>query len=216
MANSTDFREAKSKKILLVDDQKVFRTAFLRLLSLIIEPPFDFVEAENGLEALRVMNDGKFDLIFLDVSMPVMNGYDACRKILSLDPRQPVIILTRHNESDVAAYFVSLGVSFITKDASFEEIRDAINAATNGRQYLQALHKTSVHSFLGSKKFELSMQEKKLIQLLQNGHSSKEIAETLNLTTKTVHTYRERLMKKTETKNVAQLISFTLKTGLVE
>jgi DNA-binding NarL/FixJ family response regulator len=199
-------------KILIVDDHKIFRAAFIRFLSTILNPDDECIEAGNGESALALIHDSVFDVVFLDISMPIMDGYEACKQICKIKDHPSVIMLTQHEEKVTSSYFINKGVSFLTKSADPEEIASAIEFVRTGKQYLQ---NGFSHTECGEINIELSGQEKRLIESLQLGNSSRDIAKQMMLTTKTVDTYRERLLKKTKTKNVAELIAFAFKTGLL-
>ena len=207
-------------KILLTDDQQMFRYAFTLLLKTIVEPSSVIEEAASGEEALKKLSDNSFDLLFLDISMPGMNGVTMCKHLRSSGITTPVIVLTQHDEPHLISHLLSLGVkSFLTKDTAPKEIIIAIKAVGNNQIYLpEHLQKTidAIGNENEKSRIDLSHQEIKVIEFLQQGLTSKSIALKMNLTTKTIDTYRERILEKTKTKNVAELISFAFKTGLIE
>jgi DNA-binding NarL/FixJ family response regulator len=207
---------ATKMKVLIVDNHALFRRAFIYLLKTKFRRGTQFIETANGLEALNLVKTTKVDLIFLDISMPVMNGFEAIQQIKLFHSAQRVIVLTQYDEVDVLSYFHELGASFLTKNADESEIGKAINAVINGQQYIQSSLKYVKRSDIYElKRMELTNQERKLIQLLNEGRSSKEIAGNMELKPKTIETYRERLFKKTHVKNVAELISFAFKHGIM-
>ncbi|MBI1768665.1 MAG: response regulator transcription factor [Bacteroidetes bacterium] len=209
--------------ILVVDDQQIFRKAFVRLLKEAVDQGINCDEAQNGYEAIEKMQKIKFDLVFLDVSMPRMDGLEACRHIRTEHPKVPIIILTQFDNETLIFHFFNIGVhSFLSKDANIDELTAAIDSARREEKYFppwidliiqKKRHELSNNSW---QKIELSCQEKRLLQLLQEGHTSKEIALEMNLAVNTIHTYRDRLLEKTRTRNVAQLISFGFRIGLLK
>ena len=207
-------------KVLLVDDHELLRKSLARLLATLIEPPVVFEEAENGEKALEKLRDNSFDLMFLDIRMPRMNGTAVCRHLCKSDIKTSIIVLTQLDDARLISQLLLLGVkSFLTKDCSIAEIELAIKSVRNGLVYLpenlctstEALAKKNQEIYL----HDLSIQELRLIKFLQQGLTSKDIAGEMNLTVKTIDTYRERILHKTKTSNVAELISFAFKTGLI-
>ena len=170
-----------------------------------------FYEAKNGMEAIHLIKKMKFDLVFLDVSMPVMNGYETCKEILAMPSPPPLIMLTQHSEYVVVEHFRRFGLSFITKNASVEDIVKAVSITLSGKQFIEGALDQGHERKLTM--FNLTDQEKTLIGKLGSGLSSKEIAEQMALKAKTVTTYRERLLKKMKVKNVAEMISLIFRTG---
>lgn len=206
-------------KILIVDDHKIFRVSLIRFLK-DTYARYDFVEAVNGSDALARLRGSKFDLVFLDVSMPVLDGYEACKFIRKNYPNLPIIMLTQFHNDGLIHHFLKMGVhSFLTKGADEAELTSAINCVLKGEFFFPEEIRTIIAN-RGNREetddFNLSPQEKKLIQFLQKGITSKEIAHQMGLTTKTVNTYRERLLKKTNAANCAELISFGFRVGILQ
>jgi two-component system invasion response regulator UvrY len=198
---------------LVVDDQQVFRKAFVLLLKAIISPAITCVEAGNGREALAELKTSHFDLVFLDVCMPEMDGIEACKIIKTDYPKLQVIILTAFANSSLMCHFYESGVSsFLTKNAEVDEIIAAVDNAIIGEKYFPRTQQVDKDQF---QKVDLSPQERHLLYLLHRGQTSKEISIAMKVTTKTVNTYRERLLEKTNTSNVAELVSFGFETGIL-
>lgn len=206
-------------KLLIVDDHQIFRASFIRLLKIIFHGNNRYEEAGNGFEAIKKMKASRFDVVIMDVSMPEMNGYEACKIIRHNYPDTPVIMLTQFDDGKLIKHFVNSGVfSFLTKDASIDELKTAISYAVKREKYFSEKVMSIINGPNGyDNQFmvELAPQEKVLIHLLEQGKTSKEIATEMGLTLKTVRTYRERLLEKTSTNNVAELISFGFRTGVL-
>lgn len=209
-------------KVLVVDDHELFRKAFIRLLKFSIEYPVSCDEAQNGFEAIDKLQNEKFDLMFLDVSMPRMDGIETCKRLKSAFINVPVIVLTQFDNENLIFHFYKLGVqSFLTKGASVEELKEAVESAVSFRKYFPLEVNLIIQRMTGNQnqgsqqRIDLTCQEKLLLQYLKGGLTSKEIAEKMNLTDKTVRTYKERIMEKTNTRNVAELISFGFKNGIL-
>jgi DNA-binding NarL/FixJ family response regulator len=204
-------------KVLIVDDHALFRLAFIQFLKSQMDKKLLCFEAKNGQEALDLVKETKFDLVFLDIGMPVMNGYETIQEMKSMHPLQKIIILTQHFVHYIPSYFTTMGVSFLSKDVDESEMVNAIKSVLEGRQYIQTIFRKTVKSRdnVDHRMLEFTIQERKLIQLLGIGRSSKEIANDMGLKPKTIETYRERLFKKTHVKNVAELMSFAFKNGVM-
>jgi DNA-binding NarL/FixJ family response regulator len=205
-------------KILVVDDHNIFRVSLIGVLKSIYTT-YDFEEAGNGSEALEKLKSSKVDLVFLDVSMPIMNGYEVCKFIRQNYPTLPIIMLTQFYNNGFIYHFFKMGVqSFLTKEASVSELTSAIDCALRGEFFFPEQIRIIIEDGRSQEttgRFELNQQEKRLIQLLHKGITSKDIAHQMGLTIKTVHTYRERLLKKTNSANCAELISFGFRTGIL-
>lgn len=208
-------------KILIVDDQHLFRKAFIRLLKVLSSFSVECCEAQNGQEAIEILNNQSFELVFLDVSMPTMNGVDACRIIRTHHKSLPIIILTQFDNESLILHFYDEGVnSFLSKGVSEEELMNAISSVRNGEKYFPPTIKSIIQKRKDTRngdlrKVDLSYQEKQLLQLLKEGRTSKEIAKQMNLTENTVRTYKQRLMERTKTRNIAELIAFGYQLGVL-
>ena len=207
--------------ILFVDDQLIFRKSFTHLLKTILKPAPVCIEAENGMVALQKVKDTKVDMVFLDINMPDMNGIEACKFLSNAYPTLPIIVLTSHDNSSLILQLYQMGVgSFLTKTVAVEELKIAVESVMKGERYFpkeieSILNNAILEDKINSQKIHLTPQEKSLLKLLVEGKTSKEIAHEMNITLKTVSTYRERLLQKTQTANVAQLISFGFRTGIL-
>ncbi len=207
--------------LLIVDDQQLPRKAFVRMLEQIILPKPVCMQCGNGKEALMELQKSVFDIVFLDVSMPVMDGYDACKIIRTEYPQTAVIMLTQFDKESLFIHFFNLGVhSILTKDIDPSEVLTAIEKIRNGEKYFplkiqEVIQKQSTQRNGGSQSIDLTVQEKRIIQLLKDGQTSKEIAQVLNLTLNTVNTYRDRILEKTKSKNVAELVALGFQIGIL-
>jgi len=123
-------------EILIVDDHQIFRASLIRFLKSIIKASHNYYEAGNGQEALEKLQASSFDLVFLDVSMPIMDGYETCTAIRQGYPELPIIILTQYDDHHLICHFVQAGIkSFLTKDASETELISAIDCALRGETF---------------------------------------------------------------------------------
>jgi len=207
-------------KILIVDDHQIFRKAFIRLLKVAVDYNIYCDEAQNGQEAIDKLHEGKFDLVFLDVNMPRMDGVEACKRIRNEHAKVAIIILTQFDNESLIFHFFNMGVqSFLSKGASIDELKAATDSVLTGKKYFSPEINLIIQKGESNtdcmKRVEMTSQEKQLLKLLQEGFTSKEIALRMILTEKTVRTYKERLMEKTSTRNVAELITFGFRNGIL-
>lgn len=204
-------------KILIAEDEPILRKSFVLQLKNTIKPTPTIVEAENGIEALHELKKSKIYLVLLDFSMPEMDGMETFQHIQKEHSGTPVIILTSFGTESVMRHFYDLGVhSFLIKALDPDELGIVVNHVLSGKKYFSpTIQKWIDKSTPNLPKVNLAPQEKRVLQLLSEGLQSKQIAERMNLAAKTIDTYRERLLKETKTHNVAELISFGYKTGIL-
>lgn len=210
----------KELKILLVDDHQII-TDGLRSLVNSIEGMQVIGDANNGKEAIELLKVLDIDVVLMDIDMPVMNGLDATKAIKASPGKTKVIILSMHCESGMVKELIGIGADgYILKNASKEELIQAIQKVAAGQQYFA----TDVTlSLLNNKKnpnqtkldAELTNRELEILKLIADGFSNKEIGEKLFISHRTVDTHRTNLMKKLEVNNIAGLISFAIKKGIV-
>jgi DNA-binding NarL/FixJ family response regulator len=203
--------------VLLVDDQQLFRQG----LALILKqhfPEIELLHAGSGPEALEVLKTEKVNLVLLDIGMPEMNGMEVVNHMAKYHPDVLILVVTQYNGEAMIKHLLRIGVhGFIFKSSAAEEIKEAIVTVMEGRQYVPA---NLQPSFL--KKIAMSdtpavlkKREAEILLLLKMGRSSKEIAERLKLKENTINSYREEMLQKTKTKNVAELISYAYENGML-
>lgn len=207
-------------KILLVDDHQII-TDGLRSLVNSVEGMQVIGDANNGKEAIELLKVLDVDVVLMDIDMPVMNGLDATKAIKARAGKTKVIILSMHCESGMVKELIGIGADgYILKNASKEELIQAIQKVAAGEQYFA----TDVTlSLLNNKKnqidskldVDLTKRELEILKLIADGFSNKEIGEKLFISHRTVDTHRTNLMKKLEVNNIAGLISFAIKKGIV-
>ena len=176
-------------------------------------------QASNGIEALDTIAKHPVDLVLLDVNMPGMNGIEVARIILRDHPGTRIIILTQYNGEAMISTLLKDGVhGFLLKNSSSSEIIKAID--TVWKQH--AVYITpSIHPSLSKKEtveqspsIFFTKREAEILMYLKMGKSSKEIAERLSLKENTINSYREDMLQKTKTRNVAELISYAYQNGV--
>jgi two-component system response regulator NreC len=209
-------------RILLADDHKLLREG---LRALIEEQKNMSVvaEAEDGRSAVRLAAELSPDIIVMDISMPGLNGIDATRRIAAESPGIKVIALSMHADRNfVVEMFKAGAAGYLLKDCAFEELIHAIHAVSSKKAYLSSkLSDTMIKDYVNlfpKKKLSvfsaLTTREREVLQLLAEGKSTREVAASLNVSTKTVETFRRLIMKKLDLHTVAELTKYAIRTGL--
>lgn len=212
--------------MLLVDDHKIMRDGLRSLLAR--EMDIEVVgEAESGREALVLATQLHPRVVVMDITMPGLNGIDATRKLIADVEDVRVVALSMHSDRHYVSDMLAAGASgYLMKDSAFEELSSAIRAVDDGRRYLSArIANIVVDDYVqrvsggapsgtsGPTK-PLSTREREVLQLISEGHSTKEIAAMLHLSGKTVETHRRQIMEKLRIYNIAGLIKYAVREGL--
>ena len=203
--------------VLLVDDQQLFREG----LALILKqhyPEMTLLHAGSGPAALELLKTTPVNLVLLDIGMPEMNGMEAVTLISKDHPDVSILVVTQYNGEAMIKHLLRIGVhGFIFKSSASEEIREAIETVMQGRQYVPANLQPSFLKKIAMNDTPavLKKREAEILLLLKMGRSSKEIAERLKLKENTINSYREEMLQKTKTKNVAELISYAHENGML-
>ncbi|HBG06085.1 MAG: DNA-binding response regulator [Geobacteraceae bacterium GWC2_58_44] len=209
-----------SIRILLADDHTMFREGLRALLDR--EQDMTVVaEAEDGKTAVERTLEVMPDVVLLDISMPVLNGIEAARMIHDRAEKVGIIILTMHTDKQYLIEALKLGVrSFILKDWASEELVTAVRCVYNATSYLSPRLSDVIISGFTARDDEfqnaLTPREEQAFRLLANGKNCKEIAFELQISSKTVETYRLKVMKKLNVTNMAQLVKHAVQVGIVQ
>lgn len=212
------------KKVILADDHTLFRNG----LKLLINNKDDFkvtAEVSNGVELLDALKKDSFDIILLDISMPEMDGFEAATKIKELYPHIPIITLSMFGEEEYYFKMVGIGVKgFLLKNSDFDEVYNALSTVINGGTYFsQELLQNLVNNFqMATTPTEqnndstLSSREKEILVLICKGLSNKEIGNMLFISKRTVDKHRANILEKTNSKNTANLVVYSITNRIVE
>ena len=209
-------------RILLADDHQITRHGLKSLLNQ--QKNMTVIgEAENGRQAVRLALEQKPDIIVMDISMPELNGIEATRQIKAELPETKIIALSMYSDKRYIAGMLKAGVSgYLLKNCAFDELIAAISAVTKNQNYLsQAIANTVMQDYASilagsdtSLAAQLSAREREVLQMIAEGSSTKEIAERMCVSVKTVETHRQQIMRKLNAKSVAELTKIALKEGL--
>lgn len=204
--------------LLLTDDQPMFREGLALLLKQQY-PDLTLFQASNGNEAIRCIKENPIDIVLLDVNMPEMNGIETARVILKDFPKTRIIILTQYNGEAMIATLMNDGVhGFLLKNSSPSEIMNAIDTVhVQNKTYITP----NIGPFLKQMGMEkrtpsvfFTKREAEILMYLKMGKSSRDIAERTGLKENTVNSYREDMLQKTKTRNVAELIAYAFENGV--
>jgi len=206
--------------ILLTDDHQIIIDGLKSLLKNSEEINVS-AEANNGREALRILGILSIDVVLMDIDMPVMNGIDALKEIRKYYRDVKVIILSMHNEAGMIKSLIELGANgYLLKSCPQDELIGAITKVAAGQSYFStdvtlALLNPAGTSNPDKKNELLTDRETEILKLIAAGFSNKEIGDQLFISHRTVDTHRTNLMKKLDVNNIAGLISYAIKNGIV-
>lgn len=208
--------------ILLADDHALVRAGFRALLADV--PGIKVVaEAGDGREALRLAKERQPDVVLMDIAMPGLNGLEATARIGEACPYVRVIILSMHaNEEYVVQALQAGAAGYLLKDADAAELELAIRAVSQGETYLSPpVSKQVIADYLRrigpdvGPLEQLTPRQREVLQLIAEGHTSREIAQVLDISLKTVETHRAALMDRLDIHDVAGLVRFAIRVKLV-
>jgi len=210
-------------RVLLADDHGIVRRG---LKSLLEEEGLTVVaEAADGLEALRLTEEHRPDLLIVDVAMPRLSGIEVAARSQKLDRPPGVIILSMHADESYIIRALAAGArAYLVKDATDEDLLPAVRAVAAGRpffspvvtsvlveDYVRTLQKRG----LTDSYHLLTDRERDVLHLLAEGRSNKEVATLLNLALSTIETHRASLMQKLNLHNTAEIVLYAVRKGLI-
>jgi DNA-binding NarL/FixJ family response regulator len=209
-------------KILIVDDHAIVRDGLKRIIN--GTSGMEVVdEAENGQIALeKIWNKIDIDIVILDISMPGKSGLDVLKEIKSFDSSIPVLILSMHAEDQYALRTLRAGASgYVTKEAASTKLVDAIRKINSGGKFISeevaellAFSLDENHTDIPHK--QLSDREYQVLTMIASGKTVIEISKELNLSDKTISTYRTRILEKMKMKTNAELTHYAISNKLVD
>jgi two-component system response regulator NreC len=208
-------------RLLVVDDHAVMRDGIRALLSL--HEDIEIVgEAATGQEAIEKARDLTPDVIIMDIAMPGMDGLEATRRILKANPREKILVLTQHDDKEYILSAIKAGSSgYVPKRALGSELVSAIRAVYHGGSFLYPSAATALiqdyrnQALEGDSYDQLTPREREILKLIAEGHTSREIAEMLFITLKTVTGHRAKIMEKLGLHNRTELIKYAMRKGVL-
>ncbi len=180
-------------------------------------------EANDGLEAARLFQDKRPQVVVMDISMPGMDGLESAKWILLQDPEARILVLTRYHEVHYAVRAMRAGcLGYLTKGCSTKELHDAVRAVAQGKMYLSEDGKDIVNVQLLAQRPRaghvggLSDRELQVLCLVAQGHKLREVAAKLKLSVKTVETYHAHVLRKLCLRNDVDICRFAIENGLID
>jgi DNA-binding NarL/FixJ family response regulator len=212
----------KPVRILITDDHTLVRAGFRALLQS-IEGLEVVAEAGDGREALLLVAAKNPDIVFMDIGMAGLNGLDATARITKDFPAVRVIILSMHTNEEYVLQALRAGaVGYLLKEAGTAELELAVWAVARGETYLSpGVSKYVIADYVRRVGGEpnslerLTPRQREVLQLIAEGHTTQEIARTLKISVKTVETHRSQLMERLQIHDIAGLVRYAMRVGLV-
>ena len=212
-------------RILLADDHDIVRRGLRELLSKRADWKI-VAEATNGREALEKTFESRPHVALLDISMPLLNGFETARQILMERPETKVLILTVHESSALIRQVLDAGArGYVLKSDAERDLISAVEAVCSGGTYFtQKVSDVILDFYLNRSTVlqeevpdqRLTKRHREIVQLLAEGKSSKEVADILKMTVKTAETHRAHIMKRMGFHSVADLVRYALRNGIIE
>ncbi len=209
-------------RVLLADDHVLVRAGLRKLLESI--PGFEVLgEANDGLALLALVQQYEPDLVLMDIGMPGLNGIDATARVMKDWPRTRVVILSMHQSEEYVRQALRHGAAaYLLKDAAPLELEQALAAVLRGETYLSpAVSRGVLSDYVNRLRKDeqpgdaLTPRQREVLRLIAGGLSTKEIARSLNLSVKTVDTHRSQMMKQLDIHEVAGLVRYAMRVGLI-
>jgi DNA-binding NarL/FixJ family response regulator len=213
---------SKPIRVLLVDDHALVRAGIRSLLQGL--PEVEVVgEADDGQEALRLAEALRPDVVLMDVGLPGLNGLEVAGRLGASDPAVRVIILSMHTSEPYVLRALRAGCAgYLVKSSAVSELAVAVRSVARGETYLSpVVSKRVVHDYVtraggAADPLEaLTPRQREILQLVAEGNTSKDIAQRLDLSAKTVEAHRAQLMERLDVHDVAGLVRFAVRVGLV-
>jgi DNA-binding NarL/FixJ family response regulator len=205
----------KRTRLLVADDHVMFAQGLQSLLS----DEFELLgTARNGEELVEAALRLAPDVILVDISMPVLNGFDAVRRITEQGSEARIIFLTMHDDATLLAEAFRCGASgYVLKQAAGEELANAIREVANGKNYVSPLvtNRPEEPLTLHTQKATITPRQREVLELISRGLTMKEIASQLNISTRTAESHKYEMMQTLGVESTAELIRYSLRLGLI-
>jgi len=210
-------RASFNLSIVLADDHAIVRQAIKSMLER--EGILVVGEASDGLQAVKQWREHRPEIAVLDLSMPVLNGVEAAREIIKTCPNARVVILTEQTHDRYIAECLRLGVKgYVLKADTATDLVRALRAASRGETYVSpSLSPGVLDAYCGRARTKqpLGAQERRVLHLIAEGKNTKEIGDLLNISHKTVQSHRTNIMSKLNIRDIAGLVRYAIKCGIV-
>jgi DNA-binding NarL/FixJ family response regulator len=214
----------KPIKVAIADDHALFRAGVRTALS--VKKDVELIaEADNGMQLLNLLRHIEPDVILLDIQMPIMDGITTLPEIRKIYPHIKVIILSMHNDHSMISKLMEIGAnSYLTKNSDSETIYQAIKTCYEQEFFFNELTNKALLTGLRTKRVEVSAPEEanltekelKILKLMCEEKTTKEIADIVDISPRTVEAIRDKLKFKTGAKSMAGLVMYAVKHGILE
>jgi len=210
-------------RVLLADDHEIFREGFYSLFNK--QPDIELLgDAANGEQLVKLTAELSPDIVLTDIKMPVMDGIEATKKIISLYPHVSIIALTMFDEDDLIVEMLESGArGYLLKNAHKDEVFDAIKTVYTGDTYFckhttakltKLISKSRYNPYKPIERPLFNDKETEIIRLICGEFTNKEISDQLHLSVRTIEGYRERIQEKMKVKNAAGIAVYAIKNGI--
>jgi DNA-binding NarL/FixJ family response regulator len=210
-------------RIIIVEDHALVRAGMKALLQK-IEGAEVVADMGDGLEAVKSVQTDPPDLVLMDIAMPGLNGLDATARIVKESPTTRVILLSMYANEEYLRQALQVGASgYLLKGAELAELELALKTVARGERYLTpAVAKYAIEAYRDKPEgpsgplAKLSTRQREILQLIAEGHTTKDIAQRLNVSVKTVETHRSQLMDRLDIHDVPGLVRFAMRVGVIQ
>ncbi len=209
-------------KVIVVDDHELFRRGVVMVINKMDNTKV-IGEASNGKEFLHMLNSAKPDIVFMDIRMPEMNGVDATIEAIARYPEMKIIALSMFGEEEYLQKMINAGaVGFLLKNSSIEEIERGIISVKAGKNcYSNELLGYFTNKYISKEaddtsNIKLTRRELEVLGLVAQGLSNQEIADKLFISKRTVDGHKANLIQKTGSKNIVDLLIYSVRKGIIE
>jgi DNA-binding NarL/FixJ family response regulator len=214
----------KTIKVAIADDHALFRAGVKTALS--VKKDVELIaEADNGMQLINLLRHIEPDVILLDIQMPIMDGIQTLPEIRKLRPEAKVIILSMHNDHSMISKLMEIGAnSYLTKNSDSETIYEAIKTCYENEFFFNELTNKALLTGLrtkrtdgyGNTEADLSEKELRVLRLMCEEKTTKEIADIVEISPRTVEAIRDKLKTKTGAKSMAGLVMYAVKNGIMD
>jgi DNA-binding NarL/FixJ family response regulator len=211
-------------RVAIADDHALFRAGVKTALS--VKKDIELIaEADNGMQLLNLLKHIDVDVILLDIHMPIMDGIQTLPEIRKIKPEAKVIILSMHNDHSMISKLMEIGAnSYLTKNSDSETIYQAIKTCYEQEFFFNELTnkalltgiRTKRNDILGPQDVNLSDKEMRVLKLMCEEKTTKEIADIVDISPRTVEAIRDKLKTKTGAKSMAGLVMYAVKNGIID
>ncbi len=211
-------------KLIIVDDHRLFREGLVNLLAESDDIEI-IAQAENGKHAIEQVEKHKPDIVIMDIGMPEMNGVEATQILKKKYPDLKVIALSMHSEKTYVKEMLEAGASgYFLKNCTYQKFMEGIHAVYEGKMYLsETITEILVNDYINKESTatsdtqlsELTVRELEVLKLFAMGLATKEIADQLFVSIKTIGTHRHNILEKLELKTTADLVKYAIKNKLI-